>query len=760
MRVNRWFTFLHALVLCLANLAVVFGLAALAYWDPAYLAVSCGFAGLVFFLANNENRWRFPAWVSVCSVVLIAILGIWLAKLDSDADRDAHIATQGLVPLIYLFLIAQALLLVKLTAPRTPADFEIEQGIGFGFILFACGVSRNPWYCGLLLSYIGLSVVALLLHHFRGRPDAATVCRVHVTVRPLQSPSMHGMGLLRLRGLVFWGVVVLPLVLLMFFCIPRPELLWGSEMESFDDAMDLNRTGWVHQGSGTAFTVAVRDGPGTQQPWNGTQGQRWRVRVFTMYLGGRWYSPSSSHLIWTPETGRRLTAGRNERQFDFTVTPKLAGGLVLADPVSVNPAKRIQCRNAYDGTFPALDPAVGTLGQVLPGFRSNQYNYTQIAAADGDPDRMRALSPDDPGGLDEDFNVPNGIRVFTSTLLHDLAAKELYGLTERDLEGEGDPQRDTTPRPSVHGERIALALSQYLSTSREFAYSLERPRINKAIDPTEDFLVKVRAGHCERFAGGLALMLRSQGIPARVVVGFRGGQTGVNGQFDVPQKSAHAWVEALVPPKETAVIGAAVGGPGTVAWVDGDAPPEWLALDPTSYFVPPPPPAATGGWLSTLLNAIGNWISGLGKGWNFNPINFNANMQAEFFAWAAANAPYLVAVATGLLVLFYVARSTLTWFGLTPGATGVSEPFYRRLLEILAWHRGLEPQPAQTPREFGAAARHVLEAEPKSRGVAELPAWIIEMYYRVRFGARPLGGDEQQTVETRLDELRAELKVR
>jgi hypothetical protein len=373
---------------------------------------------------------------------------------------------------------------------------------------------------------------------------------------------------------------------------------------------------------------------------------------------------------------------------------------------------------------------------------------------------MCAWSPDDPGGINEDFTVPPGIGLFTSTLLHDLAESERYGLTTGDLEGEGDPKRDTTPRPTVRGERISLALSQYLSTSRAFAYSLERPRINRAIDPTEDFLVNVRAGHCERFAGGLVLMLRSQGIPARVVVGFRGGQLGQNGQFEVPQRNAHAWVEALVPPKETAAIGVTIGSPGTVAWVDENTRAEWLTLDPTTDFVPPAPPiVTTGGWLSSLLNAIGNWISGLGNGWTFNPIDFNANMQAEFFAWAAANAPYLVATATLLLVLFYMARSVLSWFGLKPVAT-VREPFYRRLLEILAWQRGLEPQPEQTPREFGAAARQVLEAEPKSRGVAELPAWIIEMYYRVRFGGRPLDVDEQQTVETRLDELCAELKVR
>jgi hypothetical protein len=111
-------------------------------------------------------------------------------------------------------------------------------------------------------------------------------------------------------------------------------------------------------------------------------------------------------------------------------------------------------------------------------------------------------------------------------------------------------------------------------------------------------------------------------------------------------------------------------------------------------------------------------------------------------------------------VLVYVVRFGLQWLGVTPAGTGVGEPFYQRLLQMLAWYRGLEPQPAQTAREFGAAAGQALEAEPKARAVAALPARIIELYYRVRFGCRPLREDEMRDVEGRLEELRAWLKAR
>jgi transglutaminase-like putative cysteine protease len=65
-----------------------------------------------------------------------------------------------------------------------------------------------------------------------------------------------------------------------------------------------------------------------------------------------------------------------------------------------------------------------------------------------------------------------------------------------------------------------------------------------------DFLLVSKRGYCQHFAGAMALMLRMNGIPARVAVGF----TSDAGRFD-PDKSsyeildrdAHSWVEVQFP---------------------------------------------------------------------------------------------------------------------------------------------------------------------------------------------------------------------
>ncbi len=63
-----------------------------------------------------------------------------------------------------------------------------------------------------------------------------------------------------------------------------------------------------------------------------------------------------------------------------------------------------------------------------------------------------------------------------------------------------------------------------------------------------DFLLVSKRGYCQHFAGAMALMLRMNGIPARVAVGF----TSDPGRFDREKQSyeiidrdAHSWVEVL-----------------------------------------------------------------------------------------------------------------------------------------------------------------------------------------------------------------------
>ncbi len=52
-----------------------------------------------------------------------------------------------------------------------------------------------------------------------------------------------------------------------------------------------------------------------------------------------------------------------------------------------------------------------------------------------------------------------------------------------------------------------------------------------------------REGYCEQFAGTMAVMLRSLGIPARLAVGYTPGTVGDDGRWTVSNANAHAWVE-------------------------------------------------------------------------------------------------------------------------------------------------------------------------------------------------------------------------
>src|SRR5207244_7733846 len=95
-------------------------------------------------------------------------------------------------------------------------------------------------------------------------------------------------------------------------------------------------------------------------------------------------------------------------------------------------------------------------------------------------------------------------------------------------------------------EKIARALERYLSDSGEYHYSLTLTKADPQLDPVADFLFNTKVGHCNRFATALAVMLRSIGIPAQLVLGFRGADALGNGNYAVRQCYAHSWVEVFV----------------------------------------------------------------------------------------------------------------------------------------------------------------------------------------------------------------------
>ena len=91
----------------------------------------------------------------------------------------------------------------------------------------------------------------------------------------------------------------------------------------------------------------------------------------------------------------------------------------------------------------------------------------------------------------------------------------------------------------------ALAIERYLST--HYDYTLQLPSQPPA-DPIADFLFHRRRGHCEYFASSMAILLRTVGIPSRIITGFRGAQFNqLNANYIVRASDAHSWVEAYIP---------------------------------------------------------------------------------------------------------------------------------------------------------------------------------------------------------------------
>lgn len=79
-------------------------------------------------------------------------------------------------------------------------------------------------------------------------------------------------------------------------------------------------------------------------------------------------------------------------------------------------------------------------------------------------------------------------------------------------------------------------------------YDLDAPLPEPGEDAVHDFLFDSRLGFCEQIASALTVMLRTQGVPARLATGYLPGtRDRIAGVFEVRASDAHAWVEVWFP---------------------------------------------------------------------------------------------------------------------------------------------------------------------------------------------------------------------
>jgi len=313
---------------------------------------------------------------------------------------------------------------------------------------------------------------------------------------------------------------------------------------------------------------------------------------------------------------------------------------------------------------------------------------------------------------------------------------------------------------------IARALEAHFLEPGRYRYSLNMAIQDASIDPVEDFLFNRRAGHCEYFASALVLMLRSVGIPARLVTGFKGGELSSDGTLHIQQRFSHAWVEALIDRRT------------------------WVTLDGT-------PAAERTASVAEIAARRSVWtdvrarVSGL---WSENIVNISLDRQEELIYGPAREIATLLW--NGLLELWASPQSSLesflrlvtnpqNWWSFGGAATlwalGACVWFFRRRLSWLrlSWRgwkrsplparrrwiefyerfvrlmqsRGLLREATQTQYEFATQAAERLAVDLRTANLNEVPRVVSDVFYRVRFGDEALSDAEAAQIEALLSRL-------
>lgn len=248
-----------------------------------------------------------------------------------------------------------------------------------------------------------------------------------------------------------------------------------------------------------------------------------------------------------------------------------------------------------------------------------------------------------------------------------------------------------------------------------FTYTLDPPTLGR--DAVDDFLFQSRRGFCGHYASAFATLMRSGGVPARIVTGYLGGEWNpLGGYLTVRQSDAHAWTEV---------------------WLAGQG---WTRIDPTAVVAPerlhrgildllpdavsaPARLAHASPWLSRLLEA---WDAS-NAWWAERVLHFDAHAQLDLLARLGIAEPDVRHLAWACVAVLLAWLGLLAWH-LRPRQAAARDRLaraYVRLCGKLA-RAGLPRAPHLGPLAY--AARVTGERPELARA-----AVLLGQYARLRY---------------------------
>lgn len=704
-------------------------LAATGYLDVLTMLLYAGVLSAGWLIDTGRTRWQIPK--SLANWLMIAYLPV--ALIDWRV-----LGTMPVVAVIHFIFFASSL---KLLHPKQNRDWLWLYVVAFFEMLLAAGMTIDTTFFVLLLVFLFAAISTLTSFEIRRVQEETKAISSEIEIWRETPGTRTWLTALRWRPLgYFSGLSLLTILILaapLFLAMPRLSqgifgsgLMGGAAMSGFSDNVRLGDVAQVKLNPQKVMTIRL-----TQPPEQYRMPLRWRGVTLDKYDGSGWRDSVPRRKMWVEATneGYRLA--------DFSEESLITRQEIILAPLDTNvlfAAPRPLLVSGLSDVRLYQDSGDGL------SVRRQRFGYLQ-------------------------YTVLSDTRVYQDAELraddsrvYPLEIRNRYLLLPDELDKRIGELAGQVVRAAATQHDAVRRIESWLRTS--FGYTLNLKRTTNG-DPLADFLFNVREGHCEYFATAMAVMLRTQGIPTRLVNGFQTGEYNtVDDSYTVRQSDAHSWVEVFYPNNG------------------------WVAFDPT-------PAAGLSQYEDGLLATLRHYGEALELLWLEKVVGFDAQEQISlalkartwvsswresatdrWFAgkeklarllrsWRAAESrgkdePALsVAGQLQKLAVHPLALALYCLIGLTGAgwfwyrhqhswqrqakrdAAGSAVSFYQEMLTTLA-DTGHKRLPDQTPLEFADALTIPAVSE------------ITRVYQAVRFGGSQLTGAEIERVSHLLRELK------
>ena len=675
--------------------------------NPLVVGLGFGALGLSFFKEHLKAHLLLSRTMGNTVAVIALVFGLLDFLLFS---RNLIVASAHFLILIQV---------IKLFSLRENKDYYQLYGLSFFGLVSAAGLTFSLSFIVSFLLYLLMLTWTLILHHFKEETEKAGL-GTHTILHTSGTP------LLTLRFMMTVSLVALfafAMTLAFFYAIPRVGFGYlrsrndNRLYSGFSWTVDLGLTGLVKLDSQVVMRVQMPQ----QQTSLRRAPTRWRGVALDHYDGRSWRSQAPFN---------RLAASRSGGSFQIrekTGRGQVVKQIFTVEPLDIDVVFSVPMLYAVSGKFRYLKTnSMGTVEHPFLGAVNRRCTYTVLSevrlAQDGR--EIGGLGRPTADESDSLLEVPE-------------PATRLRQLTQHvTAKGESDYEK-------------VGAIERFLK--EEYTYSLDVAR-NPSQTPLDDFLFFQKRGYCEHFATAMALMVRTLGVPARLVSGFAGGEWNDFGQYYlVRQKDAHTWVEAFFPDMG------------------------WITFDPT-------PTGVRQEKAFPLVAGFFQYLDALRWKWNRYVINYRLRDQitmvqmahrrsihlreigerfldavkAQYRRWSEKRSPWqktvvvLLAAIGAVWLVCLVLRRWSPWTRLPrrakPQSTRVD--FYRRMIKILE-AKGFTRRQGATPLEY---ADEVIRAGGQPfRGVLG----ITRLYNRHRFGKSRIAPAEMDQIRSTLRHLKS-----